>query len=89
MEEESDRFIVQLVLQQVAVVIHIPALTGNGHPLKKKKMKRLSNIHTKQFSEPFKTLECKRAVRTHCSRLKIECRSKECCTFLSLVLTSP
>lgn len=37
MEEESNGFIFQLVLQQVAVVIHIPALAGNGHPLKKKK----------------------------------------------------
>lgn len=35
MEEESNRFIFQLVLQQVAVVIHIPALAGNGDPLKK------------------------------------------------------
>lgn len=38
MEEESNGFIFQLVLQQVAVVIHIPALAGNGDPLKKRKM---------------------------------------------------
>lgn len=37
MEEESNGFIFQLVLQQVAVVTHIPALARNGDPLKKKK----------------------------------------------------
>lgn len=32
-EEQSHRFVVQMVLQQEAVIVHVPPLTRDGHTL--------------------------------------------------------
>lgn len=61
-EEQGNRLILQLVLQQVAVVIHIPALTGDRHALRENdRGEKEKQLH----HNPTRGSDTKRLLMTH------------------------